>query len=79
MRTAAGGTQSTRLDYLPRNSKTASFAEPAKALHDRGVPNLFGRATVLTNHELALMRMFDIATGDKRTRCLDFVDQFMRE
>jgi len=79
MRTAAGRAKSTRLDHLPLYGKTASLAEPTQALHDRSVADLFGRAAVFTNHELALMRMFNIATGDKRTRRLDFVDQFMRE
>src|SRR5215469_7491514 len=67
-------TQSARLDDLPLNGKAPPFAELTQALHDGFVLDLFGRAAVFANHELALMRMLDIAAGDKRARCLDLVN-----
>src|SRR5262249_31139664 len=52
VRRATGGTQSARLDDLALHRKTSPFAKPAQALHNRLVPNLFGRAAVFADHEL---------------------------
>ena len=75
----AGGTQPAGLDHLPLDGETSPFAEPAQACHDFVVLNLFGRAAVFTDYELALMRVLGIATRDKRIGGFDPVDQLVHE
>ena len=43
------------------------------------VPELLGGAAIVADHELAFVRMLDIAAGDERARSLDLVDQLVRE
>src|ERR1700741_5313646 len=51
----ASRTQPAPLDYLPFAREAAPFAEPAQALPDVVVLDLLGRATVVADHELALV------------------------
>src|SRR5947209_12495872 len=65
---AAGRAQSARLDYLARYGKTSFFSKAAQALHDLVIAQLFGGAAIVADHELAFVRMLDIAAGDERAR-----------
>ena len=53
------------------------FTEPTQALHDRVVLDLLGHSAIVADHELAFVRMLDIAAGNKGANALDFVDQQM--
>jgi hypothetical protein len=77
MRRPAGGAQPARFDDLPRDGKAAVFAEATQALHDRVVLDLLGHSTIVADHELALVRVLDIAAGNKGADTFDFVDQQM--
>src|SRR5262245_20647889 len=72
---AAGGAQPAGLDDLPLDGKTPPFAEAPQAPHDFVVADLLGGATVLADHELAFMRMLDVAAGDKGVGGLDLVNE----
>src|SRR2546421_10550677 len=72
---AAGGTQPAGLDDLPLDGKTPPFAEPPQAPHDFIVADLLGGAAVFADHELALMRMLDIAAGDQSVGGLDLMNE----
>jgi hypothetical protein len=50
-----------------------------QASHDLFVLDLLGRAAILADHELALVRMLDITAGDECARRLDLVDQLVSE
>src|SRR5271166_2612592 len=76
---AAGGAQSASLDDLPFHGKAPALGEPAQALHDVFVLQLFGGAAIVADHELAFVRMLDIAAGDERAGSLDPVDQLVSE
>ena len=73
------GTQPAGFDHLPLDGKTPPFAEPVQACHDLVVLNLFGRAAVFTDYELALMRVLGIAARDKRIGGFDPMDQLVGE
>src|SRR5882724_1034708 len=76
---AAGGAQPAGLDDLPLDGKTPSFAQPAQAPHDFVVADLLGGTTVFADHELALMRMLDVAAGDKGVGGLDLMNELVGE
>src|SRR5712671_4315893 len=79
LRRAAGGAQPARLDDLPLDGKTPPLPQAAQALYNVVVAQLFGGAAIVADHELAFVRMLDIATGDERARGLDLVDQLVRQ
>src|SRR5215469_7450326 len=74
---AAGGAQPASLYDLPLYGKTPPFAQPAQAPYDLVVAQLLGGAAVFADHELALMRMLDVATGDKGVGGLDLMNEFV--
>jgi hypothetical protein len=74
---AAGGAQPAGLDDLPLDGKTPPFTQPAQAPHDFVVADLLGGTTVFADHELALMRMLDIAAGDKRVGGFDLMNELV--
>src|SRR5690349_6134607 len=76
---AASGAQPAGLDDLPLDSKTPPFAQPTQAPYDFVVADLLGGATVLADHELALMRMLDILAGDKGVGGLDLMNELVGE
>src|SRR5438132_9277076 len=76
---AAGGAQPAGLDDLALDGKTPPFAQPAQAPHYFVVADLLGGATVLADHELALMRMLDVAAGDKGVGGLDLMNELVGE
>src|SRR6266446_542541 len=76
---AAGGAQPAGLDDLPLDGKTPPFAQPAQAPHDFVVADLLGGTAVFADHELALMRMLDVAAGDKRVGGLGLMDELVGE
>jgi hypothetical protein len=55
MSAAADGTQPAGFDHLPLDGETPFFAKPAQALDNPVVSDLLGRATILADHELALV------------------------
>src|SRR5882724_6138062 len=76
---AAGGAPPAGLDDLALDGKTPPFAQPTQAPHDFVVANLLGGATVLADHELAFMRMLDVAAGDKGVGGLDLMNELVGE
>src|SRR6266436_1843100 len=74
---AAGGAQPAGLDDLPLDGKTPPFAQPAQAPHDFVVADLLSGTTVFADHELALMRMLDVAAGDKGVGGLDLMNELV--
>src|SRR5690348_4454765 len=76
---ATGRAQTAGLDDLPLDGKAPSLTEPAQAPHDLLVAQLFGGSTIVADHELAFVRMFDIAASNECARSLDLVDQLVRE
>jgi len=77
MRCATGRTQSANLDNLPGDGKAAIFAEPAQALYDCLIVDLFGGAAIVADHKLAFVRVLDVVTGNKSARALDLMDQLV--
>lgn len=76
---SAGGAQPARFDDLPGDGEAAIRAEPAQRFDDCVVLDFLGRAAIVADHELALMRMLDIVAGDERADALDLVNELVRE
>lgn len=68
-----------RFDNLPFDGKAPSLAEPTQTLHDVIIVQLLGGTAIVADHELALVRIPNIAAGNKRTGRLDLVDELVRE
>ena len=79
MSAAADGTQPAGFDHLPLDGETPFFAKSAQAIDNPVVSDLLGRAAILADHELALMRVLSIAAGDKRVGGFHLVDQLVGE
>src|SRR3984893_6068248 len=76
---AAGGAQPAGLDDLPLDGKTPPFAQATQAPHDFGVADLLGGTAVFADHELALVRMLDVAARDKGVGGLDLMNKLVGE